>query len=293
MALAVTIKHREVFVIMRKLIVVTILVAVFSLVGSVQAAVSSFEDLSLAPDSYWNGSDGSGGFQSGNAYFYNSYTDWGGGFYSWYGFAYSNMTDTTTPGYGNQFSAITGGGVNGSDAYAISYNNLDYAGGTYDVIPNTVFFMGADRNTTISGVYVTNTTLTYYAIKDGIKTQYGYFPEPFGEGDYFKLLIQGIDQYANLTEPVEFYLADYTSDNQDDWYIVNTWEWVDLTSLGNIIGLTFTLESSDVSASFGMNTPAYFALDDLNGAAPVPIPGALWLLGSGLIGLVGLKRKSK
>ena len=27
--------------------------------------------------------------------------------------------------------------------------------------------------------------------------------------------------------------------------------------------------------------------------APVPIPGAVWLLGSGLVGLIGLKRRGK
>ncbi|MEW6267228.1 MAG: VPLPA-CTERM sorting domain-containing protein [Thermodesulfobacteriota bacterium] len=37
----------------------------------------------------------------------------------------------------------------------------------------------------------------------------------------------------------------------------------------------------------------YFILDDIqyNGGAPVPIPGAVWLLGSGLVGLIGLRRK--
>ncbi|MBI9088364.1 MAG: hypothetical protein JEZ12_04050 [Desulfobacterium sp.] len=32
---------------------------------------------------------------------------------------------------------------------------------------------------------------------------------------------------------------------------------------------------------------------DIQAAAPVPIPGAVWLLGSGLLGLVGLGRKTK
>ncbi|HKL40270.1 MAG TPA: DUF4465 domain-containing protein, partial [Cryomorphaceae bacterium] len=61
---------------------------------------------------------------------------------------------------------------------------------------------------------------------------------------------------------VEFYLADYTfSDNSQD-YIVDEWTYVDLTSLGDADSLSFTLTSSDVG-EFGMNTPAYFCIDDL------------------------------
>jgi hypothetical protein len=33
-------------------------------------------------------------------------------------------------------------------------------------------------------------------------------------------------------------------------------------------------------------------MDSLNGAqSPVPVPAALWLLGSGFIGLIGLRRR--
>jgi hypothetical protein len=41
-----------------------------------------------------------------------------------------------------------------------------------------------------------------------------------------------------------------------------------------------------------MNTPAYFAMDDLE-SNPVPVPAAVWLLGSGLIGLIGIRRRNR
>jgi hypothetical protein len=41
-----------------------------------------------------------------------------------------------------------------------------------------------------------------------------------------------------------------------------------------------------------MNTPAYFAMDNLTTSA-VPVPAAVWLLGSGLIGLIGIRRNKE
>ena len=86
--------------------------------GVANAEIADFEDLALTPASYWNGSDASGGFASGSAYFNNNYNaDWG----SWDGFAYSNSTDTTTDGPAAQYNAITGAGQGGSANYGICY----------------------------------------------------------------------------------------------------------------------------------------------------------------------------
>src|SRR5690554_4768429 len=82
-----------------------------------------FEDLSLpaAVDTFYNGSDEAGGFTSGGVTFGNAYnTEWG----SWSGFSYSNITDNTTAGFANQYSAIPGVGVNSSENYAV-YTNGD------------------------------------------------------------------------------------------------------------------------------------------------------------------------
>jgi len=40
------------------------------------------------------------------------------------------------------------------------------------------------------------------------------------------------------------------------------------------------------------NDPYFFFLDDVD-VSPVPIPGAVWLLGSGIVGLIGLKRRMR
>lgn len=264
---------------------VLVLSLLMALIGPVYADVATFEDLNLAAGSYWNGSGGSGGFTSADAYFLNGYdSTWG----SWDGWAYSNMTDTTTAGYSNQFSAITGSGVNGSATYGVAYD-----GGAWGMAspPGLSFgaVSGTDYNTVISGAYFTNTTYAYLSMRDG-----DAFAKKFGgltgdDPDYFKLTIKGITEEAEYTSPVEFFLADFRfEDNRRD-YIVDQWTWVDLSGLGPVVGLEFSMESSDVG-DWGINTPTYFAMDNLNA---VPVPGTLSLLLCGLLALAGTGRRAK
>ena len=48
------------------------------------------------------------------------------------------------------------------------------------------------------------------------------------------------------TNVVEFYLADFRSAEDSLDYIVNDWRWIDLSNLGNVDSLQFTMNSSDV-----------------------------------------------
>ncbi|MGI6718849.1 MAG: DUF4465 domain-containing protein [Bacteroidales bacterium] len=222
----------------------------------------NFEDLTLDDNSYWNGSDESGSFTSGGVTYYNNYDPQ---YHSWSGFAYSNTTDTETPGFLNQYSAITGGGMDagpeGGTNYGIGFVPLDYISGTYTPIQIELEIEG-DKEYIVSGFYVTNTTFAYLSMLYGDD-----FSKKFGgvtgdDPDWFKLIITGIDYHNNETGTVEFYLADYRFDDNSLDYIIDRWVWVDLVELGRVKKLQFTLESSDVS-EFGMNTPAYFAIDNL------------------------------
>ncbi len=67
---------------------------------------------------------------------------------------------------------------------------------------------------------------------------------------------------STSTDTIEYYLADYRFDESEKDYIIKTWQWVDLSSLGKVDSLMFGLESSD-NGDWGMNTPAYFCMDDL------------------------------
>lgn len=239
--------------------------------GVSSAAIATFDDLSLAADSYWNGSDGSGGFSSGSAYFNNNYNTT---YMSWDGFAYSNITDTASSGWSAQYNAITGGGQGGSANYAIGYDSLASGFGTE---PPTVTFNTAGI---VDGLYVTNNNFTYYSMLNG-----DAYAKKFGgvsgdDEDWFLLTITGKDVGETEVGSVEFYLADYRfADNGQD-YIVNTWEYVDLAGLGMVKSLEFSLSSSDMG-SYGMNTPGYFALDTV-----VPEPGTLALVAAGFVLLV-------
>ncbi|MFH2067501.1 MAG: DUF4465 domain-containing protein [Pseudomonadota bacterium] len=274
---------------MRKLCSFLLMAMMLCVAPSLQAATATFDDNALAPETNWGGAgSGEAGFVSGDTYFIHNDGGW-----SWDGFVYSNRTDTTTAGYTNQFSAVTGSGLSGSTNYGVGYIPLDWTGGTYDPIPQIVSFgasTGEDYNTTISGMYITNTTYAYLSMRDG-----DGFAKQFGgtsgdDEDWFKMTVTGITETGYTANAVDFYLADFRySDNSMD-YIIDDWTWVNLEILGDVVGLEFTLASSDGSI-YGMNTPGYFAIDDFNGTAPVPLPAAFWLLGTGLIACVGIRRR--
>ena len=222
--------------------------------------IANFEDLALGTGSYWNGSDGSGGFASGSAWFSNNYdTTYG----SWDGFAYSNISDTTTQGWAGQYNAITGSGQGGSANYAVGFV------GFYGTLPK----MTLDEPMILSGLYVTNNNYAYYTMLNG-----GMFgAKKFSDSDWFLLTMTGIDATGTVTGTVNFYLAEGTD-------IVNDWEYINLASLGVVKSVEFSLSSSDNDAVYGMNTPGYFVIDTV-----VPEPASLVLLT--FAGMIGLRRR--
>ena len=270
-----------------------------------RAAEADFDDLPLAPESFWNGPDPSGvdvpdpwgaplpvrvgSFSSGGVTFVNQHNlNYG----SWSGFAYSNTSDTTTPGFGNQHSAITGTGFGpGQDNYGVAFGYSDVLDSNniseLQELPHFQLPAGA----TIEGAYFTNTTYSYLSMLDGDS-----FAKKFGgvlgnDADWFKLSVYGADgSNVPLGQVVEFYLADFRfSDNNLD-YIVDAWTYVDLSPLAAAETLFFNLTSSDVGM-FGMNTPGTFAIDNIL-YTPVPEPSTFVLAGLGAIVLgVAFKRR--
>jgi hypothetical protein len=119
------------------------------------------------------------------------------------------------------------------------------------------------------------------------------FAKKFGgadgtDPDFLALSIEGLDGNAASTGTVEFMLADFRFSDSADDYILTDWASVSLAPLGTVAALSFSLTGSDVGA-FGLNTPAYFALDNLSS---VPLPPALALLAPALGLLVRWRRQA-
>ena len=221
---------------------------IFMQVSMVNASKVTFEDLYLPSETYWNGAENSYGFISESVSFSNNYNAiWN----SWDGFAYSNLTDTTITGITGQYNAITGMGYSDSANYAICSVG-------YITLPVITF----EKSVYIGGLYITNCNYAYYSMLNG-----DMFSKKFGgfsgnDPDWFKLTITGKDINDVETGTVDFYLADYRFEDNNLDYIINMWQYVNLTSLGVIKTLELNLSSSD-TGDWGMNTPAYFALDTL------------------------------
>ncbi len=229
--------------------------------------VSTFETLPLAQDTFWNGAEMPNGtfFQDGNGVFPNFYSSDFGGYWGG-GWAYSSMRDTTTAGFTNLYSAITGIGFDGSQNYAV---------GTFNPIIN---IGPAAIGKVMSGLYITNATYAALSMRDGDAFAKKFGGDTGNDPDWFKITLRVYSQGALSSDSVDMYLADFRFMDNDSDYILNTWEWVDLTSLGNSDSLQIYLSSSD-NGAFGMNTPAYFCIDDFTTAdyeafaPPVGEPG--------------------
>jgi len=72
-----------------------------------------------------------------------------------------------------------------------------------------------------------------------------------------------------VTATKEYYLADLR--DEATAYIINDWRYVDLTSLGAVAKIGFTLSSSD-NGDYGMNTPGYFCFDNFGAEGTEVLP---------------------
>jgi len=239
----------------------------FSLTGKSQTM--NFEALDLPIDTFWNGSDLSGKYLvqmgpgiSDTFIAYNQYDTSFGGYWSG-GFAISTMTDDSTGNFANLYSSIAGGGYN-SNAYAVISAS--------DTARIELKYESPISYSKFLSMYVSNSTYAYKSMENG-----DAFAKKFGgttgnDPDYFFIRF-----YFELGLPEsysDFYLADFRSADNIQDYILDEWVFVDFNELASVENagnsLKMKLFSSDTGA-FGMNTPAYFCMDDLE----IAIPGGI------------------
>jgi hypothetical protein len=226
--------------------------------------------------SYDDGWDLNGGFTSNGVFFSNSYDST---FASWNGWAYSDVNDPTTTGpspfvndFLHQFAAITGTAPGGSGNYGIEFGT----GGAINL----------PAGTSPVSFEVTNSTYSYLAMTLGDS-----FATKFTTGSFFELKIfgfSGLNGTGTEVGEVDFFLANYTSTTS---LPVNVWTLVNLSSLAGAQSLTFDYASSD-TGQFGINTPEFFAMDDLVLSTSVPEPSS-WLLCLSGVGLILLSSRMK
>ena len=201
----------------------------------------NFEELTLGSNSYID-STLSGAFISKNVSFYNQKGQW-----SWDGFALSTMRDTITQGFANQFSAFAGQGALSSKKYLVGYGNK---------AKFTLPYLSGKKS--VTSFEVTNTTYTALSMKIGDQ-----YAKQFNakDKDYLKLWIIGCFG-GKAKDSMSYNLASFTSVDPTKHYIQKSWKKIKTPKLTNIQEVRFRLESSD-NGDWGMNTPAYFAIDNI------------------------------
>ncbi len=213
---------------------------------------ADMENLFLYPNSNWDRGDAALNtlYEDSVAFYPSTYNVSSLGDFWSAGFAISNKKDTTTAGHNNMYSVISGQGNGNSSNYAIGQNG------------STIHLKNTIPGSIVHGIYVNNTTYAALSMRTGDS-----FAKKFGgvsgnDSDFFVLTIKGYKNGAITSDSVNFYLADFRfADNNND-YIVKDWTFVRLSDLGVVDSLLFSLSSSDVGP-FGMNTPAFFAIDDV------------------------------
>lgn len=201
-------------------------------------------------------------------------SDGGGGMAYWEGFTLCTSGDTTDYGAEgssdgwilNQWGCMAGGGADSTGTavegapYMVAYWGFFQEQILEDYYSLRVDFLGGEH--TCLGTYICNHPWPYYGNINGDGFASGFTEE----GDYFALVAHGLNAEGEPTGgTVRLILAEYTN---GALHQSRDWQWMDLTSLGTINGLYFTMETSDMDALYGANTAVYFCMDRLTILTP-------------------------
>lgn len=180
---------------------------------------------------------------------------------SWEGFTLSKNFDSdfVTGSIEKQWGNSAGRGLmNADDPFLLSYFS-HYC--EYSITDKATHALQIDLTTEprqILGAYVCPTAWTTNTVVID-----GQFSRKFHAGDYLTITAHGLDaEGKDNGKTVVYYLADFRDAAAENHHIAQDWQWMDMSELGKVSGVYFTMESSDKSDS-GPNTTCYFALDGL------------------------------
>ena len=151
----------------------------------------------------------------------------------------TNITDTTFKDYTDAYKSIAGGAKGGKN-YVVWYED-GLSGNAIKLKTPAV----------VPGMYVCNNVYAYNSITKGDAIA----GDPFGDDDWFMLSIGGMLDGKMVNTQVDFYLAKGKN-------VVTDWTYVDLSQLGKVDAIFFTLSGSK-TGDWGLNTPTYFCIDNL------------------------------
>ena len=214
--------------------------------GISQIRLTDFESFNLEIDDFSNGSDLSGGFDGNGIFLPNNFNE---NYNSWTGWSISTVIDTLTPGFTNQYACIAGAGAGESTHYATTF-----VSGESIIEVNNEF--------SALEISVTNSTYAFLSMLNGDSYAKKFGGESGDDPDFFLLTIKAYRHGQLQADSIDFYLADYRFDDNSLDFIIDEWTTIDLSVFTFIDSLSFTLSSSDVGA-FGINTPAYFCVDNI------------------------------
>ncbi len=244
---------------MTRIYIIALMIIPFAFSMNGQVETSDFENFGLEPGEFINNDTTGNGFISNLLRLPNDFNE---AYQSWSGWAISAMTDTVTPGFTNDLSAITGGGFDNSNTYGVAFTSGENA---IHVRPDGSGYVPAAF---YEGMYVTNSTFAFLSMLNGDAFAKRFGGETGEDPDFFSIVFRSVWNGEVAEDSIEFFLADYRFENPEDDYIIDEWTWVDLSGLGLVDDILITMRSSDVG-EFGINTPSYFCIDDVQSTLSV------------------------
>ena len=205
--------------------------------------IATFEDVTIgAPESVLHLSE-TGAIKSGSFSFIQEVADYGDWGVYYFGNLPSNKSDNVFVSYLDAEKSASGGAYEGENfnVWTMSYAGTDG--------------ITLEEAAVVPGFFINNSAYAVNSMCNGD----GY-AKKFGKGDWFKLTIDATLNGMGIDTEV---IVDLASNGE----YIDQWTYVDLSQFGPIDAIKFTLTSSDNGDS-GMNTPAYFCMDNFGQAKP-------------------------